>query len=141
MKVCPNCNHSNMDSASFCTTCGMDLTNTPVQPEPIQTVPSAPQVMPPVTVYQPKEQEPYSWPDVCAIIGFISSLVGLFWCSVVLLPVGVIFSLLGFMGHRTRGLAIAGLTISLIGTLIKVCVVMTQSNLLPDWVVKGIFNA
>lgn len=141
MKICPNCNHSNQDSAAYCTTCGMDISGAPIQPDPVQIAPPAPQPMPPVTLYEPKTQEPYSWPDVCSIIGFIASLVGLFWCSVVLLPVGVIFSLVGFWGHRTRGLAIAGLTISLIGTLIKVCVVLTQSNVLPEWVVKGIFNA
>ena len=142
MKVCPNCKNQNRDDAAFCVTCGADIADVQLQQEQVLLPPAPPAptvVFPPASPYAPAPPKSFSWSDICTIIGFIAAIIGLFWCSVVLLPLGVICCLIGFVGNHTRGLAVAGLAISLIASLIKVCIVLYQSGLIPDWVTEGIF--
>lgn len=142
MKICPSCNHPNQDHAGFCTTCGTNIAAATIQPEPapITSVAPAPITPPPVPVYEAKPKEPLSWADICGLVGFVSAIVGIFCCSVVLLPIGIVLSLLGFLGNRFKGLTVAGLIISLLGALIKICVVLHTSGLVPEWVTQGIFS-
>ena len=141
MKVCPNCKNQNREDAVFCVTCGADIAHAPQQEQAVMP-PAPPQptvVVQPSSPYAPVQPKPFSWSDICTIIGFIAAIIGLFWCSVVLLPIGIICCLIGFVGNRTRGLAVAGLAISLIASLIRVCIVLYQSGLIPDWVTQGVF--
>ncbi len=143
MKICPNCNTPNQNTSAFCISCGTELSQVAVQPEPAPIVPPAPvrqMEPPPVPIYEAKPKAPLSWFDICGMIGFIASLLGIFWCSIVLMPIGIILSLLGFMGNRFRGMSIAGLTISLLGALIKICFVLQNSGVAPEWVTRGIFS-
>lgn len=136
MKVCPNCHMSIAnDNATFCTRCGADISNvapqynTFVQVPPYQ--PSTPYVAPP--------KKSFKWSDVCILIGFISSLVGLFWSSIFLLPLGIICSVIGFIGNKTNGLAIAGMVISIIAFIIKIAIVLNEMGVIPEWVTRGLF--
>ncbi len=143
MKLCPNCNHMNQDTATYCASCGNDISQVAVQPEPapvMNTIPVTTMAPPPVPIYEAKPKAPFSWTDVCSLIGFIASILGIFWCSVVLMPIGILLSLLGFLGTRLRGLSIAGLTISLLGALIKLCFIMQNTGIAPEWVTNGIFS-
>lgn len=127
MKICPNCKSHQHDNTSFCTSCGADISNVPLQAPPA----------PPAAPYP--AQADFSWVDVITIVGFICSLVGLLWCSVILLPIGVVCSLIGFLSTRTKGLAVAGLVISLLGGIIKICVELYYANMIPEWITRGIF--
>lgn len=77
--------------------------------------------------------------DVFTVLGFVSSVVGYFFASVLLLPLGLIASVIGFRSDRNRGLAVAGIVISAIGVLIKVMVILSHAALLPDWFTNGIW--
>ena len=79
------------------------------------------------------------WSDVCILIGFISSLVGLFWSSIFLLPIGIICSVIGFIGNKTNGLAIAGMVISIIAFIVKIAVLLNEAGVIPEWVTRGLF--
>ena len=135
MKVCPNCHMSIAnDNATFCTRCGADISNvapqynTFVQVPPYQ--PSTPYVAPP--------KKSFKWSDVCIRIGFISSLVGLFWSSIFLLPIGIICSVIGFIGNKTNGLAIAGMVISIIAFIVKIAVLLNEAGVIPAWGTRGV---
>lgn len=141
MKICPSCNCPNPNDATYCVGCGADVAAVTIQPDPapvMQPTPAPPVTPAPIPIYQAKPKEPISWYDVCGMIGFIASILGVFWCSIVLMPIGILLSLLGFLGTRFRGMSIAGLTISLLGALIKLCLVLYDSGIAPDWVTKGI---
>ena len=133
MKICPNCNqvHDN-DQTQFCTACGADLSRVP--PQEVHG-PGTP--VPPTMASPPYSS--FTWVDVFSIVGFVAALIGLFWASVVLLPVGNICALIGFFSRKTRGLAVAALTISIIGLLIKLCVELYQAGMIPEWLTSGIF--
>lgn len=77
--------------------------------------------------------------DIFTVLGFVSSVVGYFFASVLLLPLGLIASIVGFRSERNRGLAVAGIVISAIGALIKVMVILSESALLPEWFTNGIW--
>ena len=77
--------------------------------------------------------------DVFTVLGFVSSVVGYFFASVLLLPLGLIASIVGFRSARNRGLAVAGIVISAIGLMIKVMLILDHAALLPDWFTNGIW--
>ena len=67
------------------------------------------------------------------IAGFVTSLVGFLtcFCSVVLCPIGLVLSLFG-LRHPKKGLAIAGVVIGAIGTLVAIVgVVLNLLGSLP----------
>ena len=134
MKICPKCNqvHDN-DQTLFCTACGADLSQ--VIPQ-VTAMPVYPAVQMPMTS---SAYSNFSWGDVFSIIGFVAALIGIFWCSAVLLPLSIVCSVTGFISKKTRGLAIAGLAISVVGLLIKLCVELYRAGLIPEWLTRGIF--
>ncbi|MEG2429424.1 MAG: DUF4190 domain-containing protein, partial [Oscillospiraceae bacterium] len=118
----------------------------PIYPPPINQInnnmlPPPPQFnnfMPPQPFFPPKKA--FSWNDICTLIGFISSIVGVFCCSIILLPIAIICSLLGFKGNRTRSLAVAGVVISAIAVILRICIILYENDLIPQWITNGIFN-
>lgn len=135
MKVCPNCNSRNYDAAEFCVTCGTPIAEAPI----LQEAPMVPPVYVQPPFYPTIQKRKFRWPDILSLIGFISALLGIFSYSVILIPAALLCSLLGFLGDRYKGLAIAGLVISVIVALLKVGMILYQNNLIPDWVSQGIF--
>lgn len=124
-KTCPSCGKILPDDASFCDGCGAH--QPPVQP-----------VSPGVYSYPPVSVHKYTWIDAATVIGFVSSVVGLFWCAVLLLPIGGVASGIGFRGERLKGLAISGLVISIVGIIIRLCTILYQSGILPRWFTMGV---
>lgn len=155
MNTCPNCGAEYAPGAAACPGCGAALAGGQppvqqgaayyggVQPPPPPFQPSAPVVMPPRAMLPPPQlprpQRTFSWMDVFTVLGFVSSVVGYFFASVLLLPLGLIASVIGFRSDRNRGLAVAGIVISAIGVLIKVMVILSHAALLPDWFTNGIW--
>lgn len=147
MNTCPNCGALYAEGAALCQRCGAPLAQ-PVQPQqappqqppqyqPFQpAVPPRPMLPPPQYV---RPQRPFCWMDIFTVLGFVSSVVGYFFASVLLLPMGLIASIVGFRSDRNRGLAVAGIVISAIGVLIKVMLILSQAALLPDWSANGIW--
>ncbi|MEG0615631.1 MAG: hypothetical protein RR540_07735 [Oscillospiraceae bacterium] len=164
-KICP-CGTTNADNAAVCGNCGKELTpieNSPAaNPAPTSTQNPAQnqqvnmnrppmysqppqnnrppmQQVPPQYYQQKPVKKNFAWNDICTLIGFVSSILGIFWCSIILLPVGVICSILGFKGNRTKKLAVAGAVISVIAVIICICIRLYESGIIPSWVTNGIF--
>jgi len=150
MKKCLTCGFDNKNSNAFCSSCGgTDFSEpystddaAPVQPAP--AVSSQPPVMPPPPYQPPKPAEPkkpFGFFDVLTILGFVSSLVGL-WCIwVVLEPLAVVSSLIGFLkGTRSKGLAAAGIVIAVIAFIIRLFFSLYDNNVIGRWAVEGIFR-
>ena len=114
----------------------------PVQAQPPQFQPyqpgTPPRPMLPPPQY-PRPQRSFCWRDVFTVLGFVSSVVGYFFASVLLLPLGFIASIVGFRSDRNRGLAVAGIVISAIGVLMKVMLILSEAARLPDWFTNGIW--
>ena len=109
----------------------------PPQFQPYQPgMPPRPMLPPP---QYPRPQRSFCWRDVFTVLGFVSSVVGYFFASVLLLPLGFIASIVGFRSDRNRGLAVAGIVISAIGVLMKVMLILSEAALLPDWFTNGIW--
>lgn len=156
MKQCPSCGRWNDPLAPACAACGAPLPNPspapgapgdapqvqPLSYPPPGFVPRAPRPPVPVPPAPPAlfpRQKAFTWADICTVLGFTASLVGYFFTSIVLLPLGLAASLLGFRGDRTRGLAVAGIVISALGLLIRLMVLLSDSGLLPHWVTSGVW--
>lgn len=141
--ICSNCHEQNEDNFRFCRRCGMPLQ--PPAGEQLSSASRPPQpatmvTPPPVfTPYAAFPQKKFSWGDVATIVGFISSILGLFYFGVVLCPVGLITSIFGFCQNRTRKLAVAGLVISILGLLIMLGNALYTNDLLPEWLAQGAF--
>lgn len=60
--------------------------------------------------------QPTSQSNTAGLVGFIISLVSLIGCGGLLSPISLIFSLVG-MGKEPKGFAIAGLVLSILGSL------------------------
>lgn len=156
MKICNECKTVNTDEAKFCRGCAADITNTEItsdsqspsnqntvpkqpvlnQPSPRQAIPQRPMI----NAFPQVPKKIFTWNDVSTIIGFVASIIGIFWSAIVLLPLGGVASYLGFRGNKTKGLAIAGLVISVIAIIIKICVVLYSIGVIPEWVTNGVFN-
>lgn len=154
MYTCPNCGAECVPGAAVCLRCGAALpVPPPVQPPvpPPGAYPHTPQFQP--QPFQPampprpmlpapqyvRPQRSFNWRDIFTVLGFVSSVVGYFFASVLLLPLGLIASIVGFPSERNRGLAVAGIVISAIGALIKVMVILSESALLPEWFTSGVW--
>lgn len=154
MDRCPNCGTEYAPGTAVCTKCGVALPAGPVAPPPAQpaapyypaqppyqpfqpSVPPRPMLPPPQFIRSP--QRPFSWMDIFTVLGFVASVVGYFFASVLLLPLGLVASIIGFRSDRNRGLAVAGIVISAVGALIKVMLILSQAALLPDWFTNGIW--
>ena len=92
----------------------------PVQAQPPQFQPYQPGLPPramlPPPQY-PRPQRSFCWRDVFTVLGFVSSVVGYFFASVLLLPLVFIASIV----------------------LMKVMLILSEAALLPDWFTNGIW--
>lgn len=151
MSNCPNCGAEYIEGAAVCQRCGAALPP-PIQPpfqQPAQPPIQAAQYppfqpgLPPRAMLPPPQyvrpQRSFCWRDIFTVLGFVSSVVGYFFASVLLLPLGFIASIVGFRSDRNRGLAVAGIVISAIGVLMKVMLILSEAALLPDWFTNGIW--
>lgn len=153
MNTCPNCGAQCAPGTAACLNCGAALPaptppptpGPPAQPpcyqaqppQPFQpAVPPRPMLPPPQYV---RPQRPFTWMDIFTVLGFVASVVGYFFASVLLLPLGLVASIIGFRGDRNRGLAVAGVVISAIGVLMKLMLILSEAALLPDWFTNGIW--
>lgn len=149
MKQCPVCGAMHADQQAVCP-CGADLTRLP----PIPPAPPPPPAglgnppppfmgrpLPPGRGWMPLTQKPYTWADILTVLGFSAAVVGYFWAGVLLLPLGLVASVIGFHGNKCRGLAVAGVVVSAIGVLLKIMMMLEESGLLPHWLTDGIFFA
>ena len=48
-----------------------------------------------------RKQKPFTQADLCTVLGFTSAVMGCFWGSVLLLPLGLVTSVLGYRRDRT----------------------------------------
>lgn len=101
------------------------MTITPEEPQPAAQAPQ-PQYAAPVTV--PKQK------NTVGLIGFIIAIVGLIFACIpgalivgwILLPIGFILSIVGLcLSGKKKGLSIAGLIISVVGTIVGFVVFST----------------
>lgn len=151
MKACPICGAMHPDEQAVCH-CGADLSRVPPAPaRPAAPMPQGPPAAlgygpPPPFVarpmggpgWPPLACREYTWTDILTILGFSAALAGYFWAGVLLLPLGLVASLIGFRGPNRRGLAVAGIVVSAIGVLLKVMMMLNEAGLLPYWFTDGI---
>ena len=151
MKKCLNCGKENRNENQFCSTCGgtefeapysTDEPAAPAAPQPPQAPP--PQMTPPPPGVMPPPlpmKKPFNFFDVMTILGFVSSIVGMWVVGFILEPLGVIASLLGFFkGTRYKGLAAAGIVIAVIAFIIRLIMVLYDNNVIGRWAVDGLLN-
>lgn len=123
MKKCLKCGMLNDDGSVFCAQCGGQ------ELEDVQDV----------TVQMNKHE--FTKFDLCTIFGFVASLVGLFQLTLILEPLALLATFLGFFkGKCSKGLAVAGITISIIGLLIRLFVTLYTNHLIPQWLIAGILG-
>ncbi|MBQ9484143.1 MAG: hypothetical protein IJU82_08110 [Ruminiclostridium sp.] len=149
MKKCLTCGFDNKNDNAFCSSCGGTDFSEPYSTDdsaaPAVNVNNQPPMMPPPPPYQaPRHAEPkkpFGFFDVLTILGFVSSLVGL-WCIwVVLEPLAVISALLGFLkGSRSKGLAAAGIVIAVIAFIVRLFFSLYDNNFIGRWAVEGVFR-
>lgn len=151
MKQCLNCGAENRNENVFCSACGGKEFSAPIsQDEPEQPIQSAPPVQPappvPPAPYQPFNpmmpvKKPFGIYDVLTILGFVSSLVGLFCIWVVLEPLAIVTSVIGFFkGTRYRGLAATGIVISIIAFIVILFITLYNGNIIGKWAIEGALN-
>ncbi len=149
MKQCPTCGVLHADEQAVCP-CGTDLTHVPpmlsapVPPPPpagLGVPPAAPPFIgrPLASEWVPLAPKEYTWADILTVLGFSAAVAGYFWAGVLLLPLGLIASLIGFCGNNRRGLAVAGIVVAAIGVVLKIMMMLNEANLLPYWFTDGIF--
>lgn len=147
---CKYCGKELQHRAAFCSSCGKPQGSVPIQQPPIQMV-QQPVVQPQVAyVYQ--QPQPVVAPNVSntttvvvegsnsnsiGIAGFIIALLGLVFCwvplvNLILWFLGLIFSLIGLF-KSPRGMAIAGIVLSLIIIFIIISIWGTIFNALDTF--------
>lgn len=132
MKVCTNCGTVNKDENNFCNGCGSSSFTE--QTDAAQyNAPAAPAV-----TYRKPDFTAY---DLLTIFGFVASIIGNFVIALILEPLALAASIVGFAkGKRYRGLAIAAVVIAAIGLLIRLFITLHENGLIPEWIVTGTFD-
>ena len=133
MKFCTRCNLQAEDDHVACARCG----NTAFAPQPVQPIaqPMPQQVVPKV------QKPPFTWWDLLSILGFVSSIVGIFAVSIILHPIAVLASTFGFRrGSRFRGLAATGFILSIVAGVVSIVISLWQADIIPHWITEGIFH-
>lgn len=144
IKECPNCNYENTINSSFCGLCQRDIKEIEGSESKIKRIHNS-------DIYPPNNaSEQYRYPYVApseplnfyhfvSILGFVCSMLGIFVFAVVLLPIAIIASAIGFVKKQLNGLAIAGLIISIVALVIKIFVLLDRYEVIPYWMTRGIF--
>ncbi|MBO6232268.1 MAG: zinc ribbon domain-containing protein [Ruminiclostridium sp.] len=147
MKKCLNCGAENKNENLFCSSCGnkefTEPNDLPVQPQPTVQMnePAAAPPPMPQPQFPPIPRKPFGVFDLLTILGFVSSIVGLFCSWVVLEPLAIVSSLIGFIkGTRSKGLAAAGIVIAVIAFIIRLFLSLYDNNVIGKWAVEGIFR-
>lgn len=144
MKYCKNCGAENNDENVFCFNCRCESFNPAGQTAPAAA--SAPHVStplynmpaPPVYMIPEKPKTPLGIFELLTVLGFVCAIVGMFSISMILHPIGVIASIIGFVqGKRYRALALAGTVISIVGGIIYLVISLYQNGVLPEWITFG----
>lgn len=144
MKICRSCGASNRDDSRFCSSCG--AAELEPAPDPVSaSAPTLAPLPPPAAVHtRPVFQAPkpdFTRYDLSTIFGFVAAIVGLFQISLILEPLALVTSILGFArGKRYRGLAVAGVVIAAIGLLLRFFWTLYNNGVIPQWVVTGTFE-
>ncbi len=134
MKVCTNCSAVNKDENNFCNGCGSSSFVEQTDAEQ-QNIPAAHASV----VYQRKPD--FTAYDLLTIFGFVASIIGNFVIALILEPLALAASIIGFAkGKRYRGLAIAAVVIAAIGLLIRLFITLHENGLIPEWIVTGTFD-
>lgn len=140
MKYCKNCGAENNDENVFCFNCRSENFN-PALAQPIPPVPNGAFPPPMQFVQPPKPKRPLGIFELLTILGFVSSIVGMFSISMILHPLGAVTSIIGFaQGKRFRALAIAGTVISIVGGIVYTVISLYKNGLLPEWITYGAFH-
>lgn len=138
MKICKSCGASNRDDSRFCSSCG--FAELEPAPNPVPAPPPPPVVVHTPPIFPPPKPE-FTRYDLSTIFGFVAAIVGLFQISLILEPLALLTSILGFAhGKRYRGLAVAGVVIAAIGLLLRFFWTLYQNGVIPQWVITGTFN-
>ena len=124
VKVCPECEFLNKENAKFCGKCSTDLNGIEAVDE--RSLPEKP------------VEKLWVWQDSASIIGFISTMFGIFVFSVILLPVGLVCSIFGLKSPILKVLSIFGIVLSILAALIKVVYTLIYYDMIPSWVMNGI---
>lgn len=128
MKKCTVCGKENRDENTFCSECG----NNTFEPTAVQPVYTAP-----VQAEKPE----FTKFDLMSILGFVSSLVGIFYIGLILEPLAAITTIVGFVkGKRNRGLAAAGFVIAVIALLVRLFYTLYVNGVIPKWLISGSFD-
>lgn len=143
MKICKSCGASNRDDSRFCSSCGFAELEPVPDPVPAPALPPVPP--PPTVVHTPPvfsiPKPEFTRYDLSTIFGFVASIVGLFQISLILEPLALLTSILGFArGKRYRGLAVAGVVIAAIGLLLRFFWTLYNNGVIPQWVITGTFD-
>lgn len=142
MKYCKNCGAENNDENIFCFNCRCENFNPAGQTVPPAAQVSAPPIYnvpaPPVYMIPEKPKALLGIFELLTVLGFVCAVVGMFSISMILHPIGVIASIIGFVnGKRYRALALAGTVISIVGGIIYLVVSLYQNGVLPEWITFG----
>ena len=124
VKVCPRCGYENREDANFCGVCHEDIIN--IVPVDALGLPM-------------KKEKTWSIFDTISIAGFVLSILGIFVYAIILLPVALIASVIGLKSKILKGLSISGIIISVIAVVVKILVVLYTYDLIPYWIMQGIF--
>lgn len=128
MKKCINCGRILNDEHAFCGSCGGS-----------EFIPVIEQNIPVNTTAHPKKE--FTRFDLFTVLGFVSSIIGFFQIALILEPIALVSSLIGFLkGNRSKGLAVAGFVISVIALLIKLFDTLNSNGLIPKWLFAGTFG-
>lgn len=125
VKVCPVCGFNNKADANFCGKCNADLKEVVALNE--IDLPAVP------------KEKLWSAFDTVSIIGFVAAFFGIFIYAVILLPIGLVASVIGLKSRLLKGLSIAGIIVSVLAVVIKILVVLYKYDLIPQWITQGIF--
>lgn len=116
---CKYCGKEVEDGTKFCPSCGANLLE---EEKPAQAAPEVQPAAEPVIQGEPKEKVTVA-KLIFAIIGFVSGLTALAICWIPFTGMfcaifGVVFSACGKRSNRCKGLAIAGLVLSIIALVV-----------------------
>lgn len=139
MKFCKSCGAENKDDSRFCSNCRgaeFDLGD----PRVLAPPPPPPPVLGQPPLF-PAAKPEFTRYDLLTIFGFVAAIVGLFQISLILEPLALFTSIMGFArGKRYRGLAVAGVVIAGIGLLLRLFMALYANGVIPRWIITGTFD-